>query len=134
MYNRIKGRKVGHPFYSSGKWMSTRDAYLRTIHYICEKCGRPAEQVHHKDPLKDEDYYVNYEKCYGFANLEALCRDCHNKQPGHFLERKCSQAIAEGYRVNMETGDIELIPPSSPLDLPCGKPLALVGVYLEEER
>lgn len=104
-------RKVGHPFYSSGRWRKTRDAYLENVHWVCEECGRPASQVHHKDELKDEDYFVNYEKCYGFKNLKALCLDCHNKQPGHFAEHAGRQAIADGYKVNMETGEIELIPP-----------------------
>ena len=99
--------KVAHPFYGSAKWKRVRREYLCTVHHVCEKCGRPAEQVHHKDALKEEDYYVNYEKCYGFSNLIALCRDCHNRMPGHFLDKAGRQLIADGYRVNMLTGDVE---------------------------
>lgn len=113
-YNRNKGRKVGHPFYSSGKWRTVRDAYMRTVHWVCEECGAPAEQVHHRDELKDEDYFVNYDKCYGFANLIALCRDCHNKKPGHFLYGKGKQLVADGYQVNMQTGELEVVPPHDP--------------------
>lgn len=105
------GRKVGHPFYGSGKWKSCRLKYLEYKHWICEKCGRPANFVHHKDELKEEDYFVNYEKCYGFANLMALCRDCHDRMPGHFLSHVGKQAIADGYEVDMKTGDIRPIPP-----------------------
>lgn len=104
-------RKKGHPFYSSGKWRSVRESYLKKVHWICEECGRPASQVHHKEELTENDYFVNYEKCYGFENLKALCLDCHNKQPGHFAGHSNRQAIAEGYKVNMETGEIEIIPP-----------------------
>lgn len=103
--------KIAHPFYGSAKWKKVRREYLKTKHYICEICGKPAEQVHHIDPLREEDYYVNYEKCYGFDNLMALCRDCHNKQPGHFLDRLNKQAIADGYRVDMTTGEIIADPP-----------------------
>ena len=78
-------KKVGHPFYNSSKWRKVRLDYLNTVHHICELCGKPAQQVHHRDPLTDKDYYLNYEKCYGFANLQALCRDCHNKMDKHFL-------------------------------------------------
>ena len=103
--------KKAHPFYGSGKWKRVRKEYLKTVHGICEKCGRPAEQVHHRDPLKEEDYFVNYEKCYGFANLQALCRDCHNAMPGHWGGNKSKQAIADGYEVDMITGEIVPISP-----------------------
>lgn len=75
MNNIIKGRKVAHPFYSSGKWLAIRDSYLRSKHYVCELCGQPAKYVHHKNPLKDEDYFVN---CLlytsGFASATASGR------------------------------------------------------------
>ena len=98
--------KTGHPFYNTYKWRKVRAKYLETVHGICELCNKPATQVHHKDPLKDEDYYVNYAKCYGFDNLQALCLDCHNHMEGHFLHGKGGQAIADGYRVDMKTGEI----------------------------
>ena len=47
MIKNAAGRKVGHPFYGSGKWKKTRESYLNTKHWICEKCGRPANYVHH---------------------------------------------------------------------------------------
>ena len=129
----IKGKKVGHPFYGCAKWKRVRAEYLRTVHHVCELCGRPAEQVHHRDPLKDEDYFVNYEKCYGFDNLQALCRDCHNSMDGHFLSGKNGQLVADGYRVNMTTGELEIYPPHSPEN--SGRAKAVSNPYenLEEE-
>lgn len=103
--------KKGHPFYGTAKWKRVRAEYLHTVHYVCELCGRPAEQVHHKEPLKEGDYFVNFEKCYGFANLQALCRKCHNKMEGHFLFGKGRQLVADGYRVNMITGELEVTGP-----------------------
>lgn len=130
----INRRKVAHPFYSSAHWKTVRLKYLSTVHHICEVCGKPAMQVHHKDPLKEEDYYVNYDKCYGFDNLQALCRSCHNSMEGHFLHDKKKQAIADGYRVNMITGEIEVTPPIPTDESSLEKPLAFPGAYLEEER
>ena len=127
-------RKVAHPFYGSAKWKTRRLKYLETVHFICEECGRPAEQVHHKDPLKEEDYFVNYEKCYGFANLIALCRNCHNRKPGHFLAHAGKQAIAEGYRVNMITGDIEAIPPHDSAENGAGKAVRFPWQMTVERR
>ena len=99
-------KKVAHPFYSSAKWKKTRLTFLETKHWICEQCGRPANYVHHKDELKEKDYFVNYEKCYGFDNLMALCHDCHNHMPGHFIGNNGGQAIADGFRIDMVTGEI----------------------------
>ena len=111
-------KKIAHPFYGSARWKETRTQYLKVVHHVCELCGKPAEQVHHKDPLKEEDYYVNYNKCYGFENLQALCRSCHNNMEGHFLSGKQRQAIAQGYRINMITGDLEVDSPHTPEGLP----------------
>ena len=107
MHGQFFKKKKAHPFYSSARWRSVRDEYLRTVHHVCERCGRPATHVHHRKPLKEGDYFSNFEKCYGFANLEALCLECHNNEPGHFLDGKGAQRIGEGYRVNMVTGEIE---------------------------
>ena len=132
-YNKNKGRKVGHPFYSSGKWRAVREAYIRSVHYVCEECGKPAEQVHHKEELRDEDYFVNYDKCYGFANLIALCRDCHNKKPGHFLYGKGKQLVADGFRVNMETGELEVYPPHTAEISVTGKAVSQPYEKLDED-
>ena len=132
-HNRIIGRKKAHPFYSYGKWLAVRDAYLHSKHYVCELCGQPAKYVHHKDPLQDEDYFVNYEKCYGFANLQALCMDCHNRQPGHFLDGKGKQLVADGYRVNMITGELEVIPPQAPKSFGAEKAVSSPYEKLDED-
>lgn len=66
-------------FYFSKGWADTRDAYLLSQQYICERCGEPAKIVHHKTcltPDNIQDLYV----ALGWDNLEALCQDCHNKE------------------------------------------------------
>lgn len=121
----VNGRvvKVCHPFYGSAKWKKCRDAYKRKMHYVCELCGRPADVVHHKNELGPEDYFVNTEKCYGEDNLMCLCHDCHNKI------HHSSQAIEEGYSVDMRTGEV-IYNNASPLGddekISLGKPLAWV--------
>ena len=135
MYTKGNGRKVAHPFYSSAKWKVIRLKYLETVHFMCELCGRPAEQVHHKEPLEDGDYFVNYEKCYGFKNLQALCRECHNRMDGHFLYNKGKQLVADGYRVNMQTGELEVVasPPHAEKILGQGKAVSQPYEKLGEE-
>lgn len=98
-------KKIGHPFYMTGKWKACRKAYMAKHHYICERCGRPADVVHHKIPLCGTDYYDNPEKCFGEDNLECLCHQCHNR------EHRKKQAVADGYIIDMETGDVEISPP-----------------------
>ena len=128
MYTDNRKRKVAHPFYSSGKWIATRDAYLRTVHYMCEICGEPARYVHHKDPLGEGDYFVNYEKCYGFANLEANCKNCHDRKPGHFLDGRGKQLVADGYRIDMQTGELEVVTPPH-TDFEIGREKAVIQPY-----
>lgn len=53
---------------------------------LCERCISrgllvPAEIVHHKVYLTPESYMVP-EVALNFDNLEALCRNCHNRE--HF--------------------------------------------------
>ena len=77
-------------FYSSKVWKRTRAAYMESVHRICERCGKPAAIVHHKHyitagNLNDPSVTLD------FANLEALCRDCHNKE--HFEGRSCEPGL-----------------------------------------
>ena len=61
--------------------------------YVCERCGRPARIVHHKNyitPQNIHDPYVTLD----WANLEALCIDCHN------AEHMSGGVCAPGLRFN----------------------------------
>lgn len=101
-------RKKAHPFYLTAKWRKCRDAFMKQKHWICERCGKPAEVVHHIKPLHGKDYWENPEKCFGEENLMCLCYKCHAEVHNDY------QQIAEGYRVNMITGEIEVnTPPGS---------------------
>lgn len=54
---------------------------MESVHHICERCGRPAQVVHHKRHLTP-DVMGDAQVTLGWGNLEALCLDCHNKE--HF--------------------------------------------------
>lgn len=74
------------PFYNSTAWKRCRAAYRSKVGGLCEDClaeGRftPAEIIHHIQPItpaniNDPAITLN------FANLRAVCRECHAKEHG----------------------------------------------------
>lgn len=70
-------RKWAKRFYNSKEWKNTRDAYFYSQNGICELCGKPGEEVHHKKFLRPgnvDDYNI----ALNWKNLQLLCRSCHN--------------------------------------------------------
>ena len=53
-----------------------RKAVLMRDNYLCVKCGKPAEEVHHKKHLSPENI-MDLSVCLDMNNLASLCRDCH---------------------------------------------------------
>lgn len=72
-YYYSKARKK---FYSSKAWQETRDAYGRSKFWICERCGEPAAQVHHKIYLTEANL-ADPGIALAWDNLELLCDKCH---------------------------------------------------------
>ena len=73
-------------FYHSSLWKRCKKSYMKSQNYICERCGSSASICHHKkyitiDNVNDPEITLNWD------NLEALCRNCHNKE--HFRDREC---------------------------------------------
>ena len=62
--------------YASKAWKQCRDAYKAYKHGICERCGQPGEEVHHKTYLTPANIN-DPEIVFGWHNLELLCRSCH---------------------------------------------------------
>lgn len=106
-------------FYKSIQWQNCREAYLKSQGYLCERCIKqgiikPAVIVHHKIYLapwniNDESITLNP------INLEALCKDCHNKE---HIDYKNGQHKTKKKKFNRryivgEDGAVELIPPES---------------------
>lgn len=81
-------------FYRSDEWAAVRRYCLMRDNYLCVKCGRPAEEVHHivhltPDNIWDASIALNPDNCV------SLCRDCH------FKEHRADQA--NGRKVKYET-------------------------------
>lgn len=66
-------------FYLSKEWKQVSKAYMMSRHYICERCGKPAVICHHKRYLNGVNVH-DPEVALNFANLEALCQECHNQE------------------------------------------------------
>lgn len=89
-------------FYRSAAWRKLSQAFLLSKHYICERCGRPAEIAHHRvylTPANVTDAGVALNP----DTLEALCLACHNAE--HFGS---GGATARGLTFD-ENGDLSPI-------------------------
>lgn len=56
-------------------WQAIRSLALHMARHTCQRCGRPATQVHHKS-------YEHRGQRREIGDLEALCRDCHRSEHG----------------------------------------------------
>ena len=79
-------RKVDNTFYHQAAWKKVRRDYIKSVGGLCEDCMAkgiytPATCVHHIEELTDLTV-TNPEKAYGYANLMALCNQCHNVRHG----------------------------------------------------
>lgn len=66
-------------FYNSKAWINTRDAFMQSKNFICERCGSPGKIAHHKSyitPLNINNPVVTL----NWDNLECLCQECHNQE------------------------------------------------------
>jgi 5-methylcytosine-specific restriction endonuclease McrA len=78
-------------FYSGDAWKDCREAFLQSKSYLCERCSTASDPIiakiaHHKKYLTREN--INDPAItLAWANLEALCQDCHNREH-HAEERK----------------------------------------------
>ena len=67
-------------FYHSPEWQAVRLQVLDRDNYLCQVCKRagrvtPATTVHHIIPVR-----VDYSKRLDPANLETICKACHNTE------------------------------------------------------
>ena len=85
-------RHTARQFYNSKAWIRCKNAYLEKKNHLCERClaeGKytPADYVHHKIYLTDENY-GNAALMFGFDNLECLCAAHHNDEHKTTHERR----------------------------------------------
>jgi len=69
-------RDFSRQFYNSKLWKDTREYILMRDKYLCVKCGKPAEEVHHIIHLTPQNI-TDKAVCVNPDNLISLCRDCH---------------------------------------------------------
>ncbi len=72
-------RDFAKKFYNSKEWIKCRKAFKQSKFGVCERCGMPGEEVHHKKNLTPEninDPYITL----SWDNLELLCQSCHSKE------------------------------------------------------
>lgn len=69
-------KKWAKQFYNKKDWKRTRNAYFHSQNGICELCGKPGEEVHHKKYLTQENINdINI--TLNWDNLQLLCKACH---------------------------------------------------------
>lgn len=79
-------KKFAETFYKSKAWQRAREAYAKSVGYLCEVClsqgiYTPGEIVHHKREITP-DNIDNPEITLAWSNLQLVCRDCHAKAHG----------------------------------------------------
>lgn len=78
-------------FYKSKAWQRCREAYAKSVGYLCERCMKKGiykrgEIVHHKNHIT-QDNIDDPEIALSWDNLELLCRDCHAGEHGKKKKR-----------------------------------------------
>lgn len=72
-------RDFAKKFYNSKQWIKCREAFKESKFHICNRCGEPGEEVHHKIYLTPENIN-DPEITLSWDNLELLCQSCHSKE------------------------------------------------------
>lgn len=97
-------REFSKKFYNSKAWIKCRESYKQSKFGLCERCGMPGEEVHHKtyltpNNINDANTTLNW------SNLELLCMSCHTKE--HMSKYG---ALGEGYSFS-PNGELVYTPP-----------------------
>lgn len=69
-------KEYAKQFYKTKAWQKCRNAFFSSKFGICELCGKPGKEVHHKKHItpaniSDPDITLNWD------NLQLLCSSCH---------------------------------------------------------
>lgn len=107
-------REFSRAFYHSKEWEKVRHFVLMRDRFKCQKCGKPAQEVHHIEHLSPENIWKP-EITLNPDNLISLCKEDHfkihekDKAEGH--RKKTGGDCREGYHFD-ENG--QLIPDNTP--------------------
>jgi len=74
-------REYARSFYDGKAWKRCRSAFMKSKHYLCERCGGVAVLAHHKEHITAANIH-DPKITLSWSNLEALCLECHNSAHG----------------------------------------------------
>lgn len=94
-------REFAKAFYNSPEWEKTRQYVLARDKYKCVKCGKPAEEVHHKKHLTPDNIHDPW-IALNPDNLASLCKDCHFAE---HREDKAAGKKAHEYKTKSDCRD-----------------------------
>lgn len=97
-------RDFSRKFYNSKAWIKCREGYKQSVYGLCERCGEPGDEVHHKIHLAP-DNINDPEITLGWGNLELLCQSCHS-----IHHNSKYSPLREGFGFG-ENGDLLYTPP-----------------------
>ena len=83
-YNKTRDPKYVR-FYNSVEWRTLSAKYTQDKGYRCERCGKFATQVHHKQAIQTPQ---GWDRRLDYNNLELLCTQCHNDRHNRFKKKK----------------------------------------------
>ena len=83
-YNKTRDTKYVR-FYNSVEWRTLSAKYTQDKGYRCERCGKFATQVHHKQAIQTPQ---GWDRRLDYNNLELLCTQCHNDRHNRFKKKK----------------------------------------------
>ena len=64
-------------FYRSKEWLQCRDAFIKSVFGLCQRCKKPGHIVHHVIPLTPENI-GDPNITLNWDNLMYPCLECHN--------------------------------------------------------
>ena len=108
-------RNFAKAFYNSKEWEITRKSVLMRDRFLCVRCGRPAEEVHHKKHITPENI-GDPSVTLNMDNLESLCKDCHFNEHRGEHAKGLSTNEEYGYEFDengylQKVAPVQLIPP-----------------------
>ena len=83
--------RILQSFYASKPWIQLRQTLIFLRGNKCEECGcvivNPVDIIgHHEIELNDRNV-LDHSISLNPELIKLLCKECHNKQPGHFLNK-----------------------------------------------
>lgn len=122
-------KDFARPFYDSMAWRKTREAYLSSQNYICERCGGAACLVHHIEHITPRNV-SNADITLHWDNLKAVCDDCHALEHAADYKRRGRPARLNGIAFDEDGNAIK----QPNVFLVCGSPGSGKSTYVAENK